>query len=57
MNKIILDDIMYFSGDRFIIYWSDSDGNDYDLEITLGEKFPKSLSDALEEYLSEHKDE
>lgn len=55
MNNIFLDNVMYIE-DRFIIYWSDSDGNDYDLEITLGEKFPKSLSDALEEYLSEHKD-
>lgn len=62
MNKIILNDIQYCPenwncpDDRFIIYWSDSDGNDYDLEITLGKKIPKALSDALEEYMSKHKD-
>ena len=56
-KKITLDDISYCYDNRVIIYWSDSDGNGHDLEITLGKKFPKALEDALEEYLIEHKDE
>jgi len=53
-NRISLDDVT-FLGERFILYWSDAEGNSYDLEVNLKDLFRKHFSEETEYYLSEHK--